>query len=294
MVEPRRRLPQPRHRHQSKDKMSAMIPYFLFMIGFQHAAYLLFRTAFESGWTAHVGLAPMADAVCQVERDNRNNGKCGRADLFAFQCVSGLVFVGCGLLGIVVFHGDRTLPQATTRDRLFGYHPWAAEITKLNLAYQIWDIIISLTIPENCGWIMMTHHVVAAYLCYSGLAYQMTGYYATFFLGISEVSSIFLVLLDCAKYFDPNATAFPFVKLVALASGGAFAVTFTLYRVILWWPTSIQLFRDVYSDTATAGTPEQMRELKTWLFFNIPMGCLQLYWLAIILGEVKAVIIPLT
>jgi TLC domain len=288
MVELKKRLHQLQHQSRNND-VSAMIPSILVMVGIQHAGYLLMKLAFTQRWTAMIGLDPMSEETCQLQRDG--NERCGRADLFAFQCVSGFVFIVCGLYGIYVFHFDRSLPQSSTNDRLFGYHPLAAEITKLNLAYQIWDILISLTIPENCGWIMMIHHCVAAYLSYSGLSNNMMGYYATFFLGISEVSSIFLVLLDCAKYYEPTAIGFPFVQLVALASGGAFVVTFTLYRVILWWPTSMRLFHDVYSETA-AGTPSQMRALRTWLVFNIPMGCLQLYWLGIILDKAKAVIMP--
>lgn len=269
-----------------KRHVSEMIPSILVMIGIQHACYLAFRMAFTRGWTDLVGLTLMTNETCQTQQDNE---KCGRDDLFAFQCVSGVVFLICGGYGVYVWHVDRSLPKKTVADRLFGYHALAEEITKLNFAYQIWDILISLTIPENCEWIMMTHHTVAAYLAWSGLSNGMMGYYATFFLGISEVSSIFLVLLDCSKYYEPSAIGFPMVQLLALLSGAVFVVTFAYYRVALWWPTSIQLFRDV--STATSGTPAQIRALRTWLVFNIPMGFLQLYWLGIILGEVKAVLI---
>jgi TLC domain len=279
MVEPKRRL----RSHQSK--VLDAIPSVLIMVGMQHACYLLCRMAFEQGWTSLVGLSPMSNETCQKEQDNK---RCGRSDLFGFQCVSELLFLICGLYGFYVFHLDRSLPQKTIHDRLFGYHPLAEEITKINLAYQIWDILISLTIPENYEWIMMSHHVVAAFLCYSALSNNMLGYYATFFLGISEVSSIFLVLLDCAKYFEPTTVGFPMVKLVSLAAGIMFFITFAAYRVVLWWPTSIQLFRDVFQ--TTSGTPSQMMALRTWLVFNIPMGCLQLYWLGIILSKAQSFI----
>jgi hypothetical protein len=140
---------------------------------------------------------------------------------------------------------------------------------------------------------MMTHHIVAATVCWSVLSSQMLGYYALFFLGMSEVSSMFLVLLDMSKYFapSPNTLASFIVETIA---GPMFVLTFIYYRVVLWWKVSLAFYKDVESVTSS-GRAEQLRPGRTWVLYMllllmVPMGLLQLYWLKLIGQEVKAVL----
>lgn len=110
-----------------------------------------------------------------------------------------------------------------------------------------------------------------------------------YFLGVTEFSSVFLVVVDLAKYFPPEQNTL--YDTVVAASGPLFAVCFAIYRVILWWKVSIQLFQDCYS-VISRGVAEKLRPGKTYVLYvflvlNIPLGFLQLYWFTIILGEAK-------
>lgn len=136
---------------------------------------------------------------------------------------------------------------------------------------------------------MMCHHAAAAIVCYLCLDGYTLGPYSVFYLGLSEVSSIFLVLIDFTKYFQPiPGTAMARVSDIA---GPAFVVCFIIYRVLLWWPNTFGLLRDVRYVSST-GRSEQLRPGRTWVLYlllviNIPLGFLQLYWLTIIFQEAR-------
>ena len=113
-----------------------------------------------------------------------------------------------------------------------------------------------------------------------------------FFLGVTEFSSLFLVIVDMAKFFPPSEGTI-YDTLLAV-SGPLFAVTFTLYRVVLWWQVSLLLWQDCYH-VVTKGISNKLRPGKNFvlyifLFLNIPLGFLQLYWFTLILGEVQKVL----
>jgi TLC domain len=253
--------------------------------------YIVLFHAFDRGLTSYIGFRPATPETCKGQP---NNAKCGRPDLFAFQTMSGLVFLFVGGWGLYLWHvakSESVRRFTTPASRLYGYQTQAEWLTVVNLAYQLWDFAISLTIPEHCTAIMLTHHVVAATVSFSGVYNYMLGYYAAFFLGISEVSSIYLVSMDLSKYFEPlPGTWFDFYVLHWTKP--LFAITFIYYRVILWWPVSKRLFDDVRAVTSS-GQAEALRPGRTWILYlwlglNLPMGILQLYWVTIILAKAYA------
>jgi hypothetical protein len=117
-------------------------------------------------------------------------------------------------------------------------------------------------------------------------------YYGIYFLGIVEVSSIFLVFIDLAKYFPPNPDSL-IEKTLKAFIGPAFVITFFLYRVIVWWKISFQLWSDALHVLLT-GKSQKYRNGKSYVLYvylisNVLLGTLQLYWLSFIIAEVKKV-----
>jgi len=288
----------------------SLLPYVLAVVGLMQAWYWLVYWLYDSGHTTVFGLPPPLDeaACASAAAAGTNAEKCGRSDMFAFQIVSGTTFVGIGGWAFYDWHVQQrnSVRRSTTTalGRLYAHHPTAQWITVINLAYQLWDFAVSLTIPEYCTAIMMTHHVVAATVAWSALYNDMLGYYALFFLGLSEVSSIFLVSMDVASsYFELQPGSLPQLFFQHV-TGPLFAGTFIYYRVILWWPTSWQLAQDVAEVVSTSRTGDtnsksnQVRPgrnwiLYLWLVLNVPMGLLQLYWMSLILDEVRVVVAAL-
>ena len=99
-----------------------------------------------------------------------------------------------------------------------------------------------------------------------------------------------LLSRNTATYFPPTPDSW-FGTFIESVAGPGFVVTFIWYRVVQWWPMSIQLFRDVYH-VVTTGVLQKVRPGQAWVLYiflasNLPLGLLQLYWLTIILGEVQ-------
>jgi hypothetical protein len=265
-----------------------------------HALYRLLYHHYENqNLATWLGLPPTSAEFCQSQQSETGGGgadeKCGRPDLFAFQCISALTFWICGPMAFYSWHISKQARHpsvvSTPEHRLYTCLPVTEYVVAVNLTYQIWDFLVSLTIPEHCTAVMMTHHAVAAIVCWSTLSSYMLGYYSTFFLGMSEISSMFLVFLDMSRYFAPQPDSVAHLIVEKLAAP-LFVACFVYYRVLLWWPISYQLYQDVKHVTKT-GRANILRPGRTWVLYlqvglDFPMGLLQLYWLTLIAKEVQA------
>jgi hypothetical protein len=112
-------------------------------------------------------------------------------------------------------------------------------------------------------------------------------------LGCSEISTIPLIAIDLAKFFPPLPdTRYDF--LVNAISGPLFAITFTYYRVILWWQVGFQMFRDIFhilkNGEARKQRPGRNHVLYVMMVLNFLLGLLQLYWFRTILMEAMKVL----
>ena len=269
-----------------------MMPYILASFSAQVVLYAILYYTFRES-TSILGFLPSpADEYCV---DVSSSSTCSRSDLFAFQITSGFPFLFCGVTGFYTWYisgrSHSTIPL-TPQGRLFGYIPEAELIAAIFFSYQFFDFIVSISIPEHCTTIMMTHHAMAATVGWCSVRYQYLQHYGVYYLGLSEVSSIFLVIVDLSKYFPPIPGSL-YDQFVGIC-GPAFVLSFTIYRVIMWWPISLQLFRDVY-EVLKSGQASKLRPGKEWVLFvflglNLPLGVLQLYWFGIIVEEVQKVL----
>jgi hypothetical protein len=187
----------------------------------------------------------------------------------------------------------QAVPQ-TPAGRLFGYIPEAEVLAAASFTFQLWDFFISLLIPEHRTAIMLSHHLAASLLSFYSIKYSVLHHYGLFFLGVSEISSIFLVFVDLAVFFPPIPGSL-YDKFNTLITGPGFVLSFVLYRVLYWWPVSYQLFHDVYSVTILTDQAKRLRPGKTWVLYiylllNLPLGLLQLYWLSVIREEARKVV----
>lgn len=265
-----------KHNDQQKSNSNgtSIIPFVLLGVCLMHATFLFLQTQVPS-WEA-------AQEFC----NNKDiSTKCLRPDLMAFQMISGMVFVVCSVMGIYAWYLTRVCHSSSTK-RLFAQLPVAHWLTLWNLTYQIWDFGISFVIPEFRQPILFAHHAAAATVAYAALRYNMLGYYAIFFMGLSEVSSIFLVVIDLGQYVPPEPGTH-YDTLVHHVCAPLFVVTFLYYRVILWWfPITANLLRDVSGGLKQPKSPKWVMYLL--LLLDIPMGILQLYWMTMIVQTVQS------
>ena len=248
--------------------------------------------------------------------DTTSNDECYRMDLVAYKIVSFLSMSCMGIFGTYQWYNSVELQQMSHRKsnnnnsnndkttttssrstsssaalpetRLFSYLKISEIQNVMIFCYQIWDIVVSLQIPEHREMIFMVHHVLAACVAYWSLKYQLFGYYSIYYGGCSEFSSIFLVISDIDSMFPTVVRSYPTFDTIILICKGLFVGTFTYFRVIGWIQYSIPLWKDVFHVT-THNLDIQYRESSSknqqrWLLYmflilNVLLGCLQVYWL---------------
>ena len=244
------------------------------------------------------GAATATTAYCATteEQDDGDDDSCQRFDLMAYKITSFCSMLAMGTWGAYHWHTSTALrelgrPKTSPHRRLMG-HLHAAQVQNtLILVYQIWDLVVSLTIPEFVDPIFLTHHVLAGLTAALALRYQQVPYYAVYFGGCSEISSIFLVLADVTEMFHVKDDSW--MHGLVMVSQALFVVTFTAYRVVGWWYYSLPLWRDVgsvmteakkKSDDNSPASPHSF--LYAFLVLNVVLGALQLYWWALIVQKV--------
>jgi len=227
-----------------------------------------------------------ADEYCGENFTNDIDGFCSRPDLFAFQAASAVSQVILGGLGFYTWHISRKvitdIPQ-TPEGRLFGFLKEAELLNAGIFVYQTFDFFASLLgPPEHATVVYLTHHLLAAATAFMSLEFQMVHYYAVFFGGCSEISTIFLVLCDFDVYFPAERGSSWFIIITICQV--SFTITFLYYRIIGWFKVSRQLWIDVFL-VSKKGRIEEYRPGKAWflygfLIIDFLLGLLQVYWFA--------------
>jgi TLC domain len=139
--------------------------------------------------------------------------------------------------------------------------------------------------------VFLAHHLAAALTAYFSLEYQMCHYYANFFGGCSELSTLFLVFCDFDVYFPSHGSSSSLWKTFILTCQVCFVMTFLAYRVVGWWMVSYELWTDALwvlrdddngkkknDDRDASRDTGKMRFLYVFLAMDVALGLLQVYW----------------
>lgn len=135
---------------------------------------------------------------------------------------------------------------------------------------------------------------MATIVSYLALQYQYYHYYVVFFLALTEVSSVPLVVISMGKYYPSY-----FGTYVPIAQP-LFAIFFSYYRVYLWNKVSYSLWSDALvvlkkQKKEAKSTAEEYRPGKSYCLYviltiDVILGCLQLFWFLKIVIEVMKVL----
>ena len=136
------------------------------------------------------------------------------------------------------------------------------------------------------GGIMLIHHLAVVGLAYLVCTRQYMHYYAIFFFGVPELSSVALAFIDLFK-------AFPLLKKANAAVNEAartgFAVAFLPVRVGMWTVVSYRFFIDslaaIDAATAVGSTPMPVTAGTAMgiCAANVLLTLMQYYWASLIL-----------
>jgi len=215
---------------------------------------------------------------------------------------SGTTLIGFSLLAISGFHGW-FLDDAASKmnDHVTGYSVYAHITQTLMLGFQIYEIgLCALTYSDKryrkafCGpgGVMVAHHVSVVLLAALSVKGPFVHFYAPFFFGVPELSSVFLVFVDFFKSYPTVRSRFAALNEVVRT---LFGVTFLVVRCG-WWPVVTYNF---WADMLAAEGPLHgalaSRESGAWgltyhslaLIFcvcNVALTGLQFHWGSIIVA----------
>ena len=192
------------------------------------------------------------------------------------------------------FGGDAEAFSAKAAEhRGYAYVPSSFYLSTFFLAYQLKNMVD--TIVWNDGPEYIFHHVLSLSVCWGALYPGFCLEYATFFFGISEVSTGILCIL--ANFDDEHGVvglgdAFPITKVVI---GVVFVIFFIICRAILWPILSYYFARDALA-CLRGNNPEVEKRrfvIKMHGCCLVGLSALQLSWLILIyflaIKEFKAI-----
>ncbi|KAL7533063.1 hypothetical protein ACHAXR_005016 [Thalassiosira sp. AJA248-18] len=239
-----------------------------------------------------------------------NNPNCSRSDLFAFQVVSFINLSAMGLVGFYTFYISKRAtnavpqtPQGRYLAHLLGKGvllPEADYVNSFIVIFQGWDFVASLFFEEHCTPIMMTHHALAFICGFFCLAYEVNPYYAVYFGGVSEFSSIFLAVSQLFQYFPPStlvatssslASVLPVIETFCQAM---FTITFFIFRIVGWAQKLYILISDgsyiIKNGLLKRYCPGSGWFLWYLMSMGVLLGALQVYWLEGIANKILEVL----
>jgi len=194
----------------------------------------------------------------------------------------------------------------TPVDRILGPHPEPDLSLIVMIVMLYWDIPTGLVVKSLREPAMVAHHVAMfltatlALGVWSG-GHPLLGYYAAYYFGVIEVSSIPLIFVDLfhpkrRAWFEYLKNAPPSLHSLNEFNRVCFAVLFLLVRALSFPYVS---FCSVIPDIVkVAALPLEERRgvsavpLYSMAALNLFFSCLQFYWGTLVLRQVMKAIMP--
>ena len=202
----------------------------------------------------------------------------GKGHLAAHQVVSFVAFGVLAALGTYQWLSMDSSWGGCFEDHMTGYCASSELLVKLMLGFQTYEVLIALYVPKlrGPGGQHLIHHACVLLLAVLGIGYTYTYYYAGFFFGMVELSSVPLSLMDLFKYCPHLAAKFP---TVAEKTKELFAGSFLLTRVVYFpymssgfWSDALEVLSSGGKRQIPVGVP------LAFLASNVILTGLQFYW----------------
>ena len=200
---------------------------------------------------------------------------------FVLMCV--LTFIG---FDVWVVHREQYDKLLNGGSRLYISTGPGRLISCIMLGSQIgWDLPVTWLLSSLYNPIMVIHHIIIIICAYIALTYSCLIFYAPFFFGIIEISSIPLIIVDIfhpTRFYELTTRHICLQRTNQIAQA-LFFVLFIGARGF-WW--SIVIFTsfvpDIFYNT------QRSIVVQTNIMFVLIMSCtiLQYYWLFIIVRKV--------
>lgn len=195
-----------------------------------------------------------------------------------------LYFSGAGFLALSEY-GGHLVPRGVSLYKSGGLGSYAVSLCTIQLAYELKSLIDAVIHKDDLVYFM--HHLATGLLAYIALSTGFCQKYASFFFGISEISTAAVCVVVC---FDKKrgiiglSTLYPTLEIIA---GVIFALLFVVCRIIIWPYVSFYFWKDCL-ELLQSGTAVSQPVVYLFLVTNFLLTILQLAWLGeIIQGALK-------
>lgn len=235
-------------------------------------------------WFISLPVAFVCVSLCLRIGGMRGKTKLGsaEADVMSFELVAAVSLVHLAYHGVGIwfqFFGDL---QAVVDGGVYTESTVIRDSILIPmLAYQSWNLAAGLYLKEFGDFPSLAHHAVTIGISYFTITGPVFHYYAVYFLGVSEVSTIPLTFpVDIFAKFPRYQEQFPMLNTVGRL---LFATLFMITRVIYFPILDYFFWTECYQLYMSAG----IREYFPVVFFlvaNIFMTGLQFFWGAKMFG----------
>jgi len=163
-------------------------------------------------------------------------------------------------------------------ERIYGYEPMTALLNLVMFAYQLYMLICAIMFRYMWSAAFFIHHSCVVVLTLLSLR-PLFHFYGFFFMGLIEISSIFVGLIDIFKAHPELITLHnQAYKNMCLL----FSISFLLLRVVFWIPMSIIFWKDCFwaleNHRNSEGGKNVLGNVLIYLIGNIIFTLLQLFW----------------
>lgn len=209
------------------------------------------------------------------------------ADILAYNIISLSFAIYCSVLGVRAWFGVAAATlEGSAKDRLYKYSPAVEQLCVVTTAYEAFNVVASIALPEYRTVDFIGHHVTTLILGVIGF-HPWCHYYMIFFFGVATVSSVPLCLAECFN-------AFGGLEAFEMAARGIFALKFVAIRTLYWPYVSYYFWKDMLY--ALAGRKiGRVHSVAAYLFLlaaNIGLTSLQFVWTGLIVSAVNDALTP--
>jgi len=206
--------------------------------------------------------------------------------LVAYNATVLAVDLVCACLGVRAFlDGTGAALGATAHERMYGVSAEAAFVVRLTTAFELYNTLVCVSMPEYRTAAFIGHHVVTLYLALLAHA-PFVHFFCLFFIGVATISTAPLCVVEICSHLRASHPAFE-------AAHGpmrvVFAVAFLLVRAVAWPCVSARFWIDAI-EALRGGRAHSASAVLTFLIANVFLTGLQLIWgRKVAAGLIKAV-----
>ena len=213
----------------------------------------------------------------------------GGSFLGAFQMTCFIPLAYVSYYGINTWFFEKFQASRTAEERLFG--PVSENVRKIGevqIAFQAWDLAISLFNSELNSLELLLHHAMTGLLCYWMLSLPYMSFYGIYFMGVCEISSLPLAVVDFMRFFPDYKEKYPLVNVI---NSVLFGLLFVWFRIIKWIQFSAGAWRDSLHVLKMKKLPVPRSVVVGVLILNVFFTVLQIFWCGLLLKETKKMFI---